>query len=119
MISSFLIGFVLGLYSLIGTAIFLHYRKDKPMGGVSGFFEFIKWIVWVCFVIMLPVICSEYLENFFGINQNLIGRRIIIITWLFIWVGFFVFWIFREWQRGELVLYNAKGEIVYKGRKKK
>lgn len=105
-----IIGLALGLYTIAVTTVYFNFRADTvPTTTKGSLIELFKWLVWMLTAIFVPLIA---IHEFLNTDDQIIRD---------IWVGIsflsFSLYMFALWLKGDLVLVNRDGEIIYKGRK--
>ncbi len=119
MIKIYLVGFMLGCFSIITTAIFFHFRKVLSQKGFQKYLEVLKWGVWLFVSIFLPMYFMGELLKYCQIQALKPDREIILYIWLIMLIGFIFYKGYISWLKGELKIMDREGKIIYEGRKRK
>ncbi len=94
MLMTYFFTILLGIYSALVTLVYLRFRKNKLLKGFEVVTEGIKWILWVAFWFIPPILLLDQ----YSPKE---GRFVLFILW-FIPSTIVIFIKGREaWERGE------------------
>ena len=107
-------GFAMGIYSAILTAIYLHFRKEKIEKGICIVWEVVKWLIWCGAAMFLALAAMQYGDEYFQLNLNKEERSCVLSIWLTIIWGYIGLVGYSAWKKRNCKSMIPQGKLSMK-----
>jgi len=104
------LGILAGIIAITTSEIYFRFRADPPLRKSEKIKEGIKWIAWIIGIFFIPMLILDSLK---------VDRGIAFWIYLTLFLGHYIFWIYKSWVNGKLKVLGDKNRPIYKGRKSK